>query len=306
MRPNDISKLIKTRAEFYGFAEVGIAKSRFLEEEARELESWLNAGRHGKMSYLENYFDIRLDPSKLVDGAKSVISLTYNYFPEEKLEGEYKISKYAYGKDYHKVIKKKLVQLITELKAEVGDFNVRAFVDSAPVMERQWAKESGLGWLGKNTLLINKQKGSFFFLAEIICDLELSYDIPSTYDHCGTCTACVDACPTEAITAPYTLDASKCISYYTIELKENIPEEVSGKFENWAFGCDICQDVCPWNKKSSPHNEQAFLPPAELQELSKRNFEELTVEVFEKTFVSSPIKRTKYEGFARNLRFLKT
>lgn len=306
MNSTPLTQLIKQKARDYGFSEVGVSRSRFLEEEASRLDNWLRSGRHGKMSYLESHFDIRLDPSKLVDGAKSVISLTYNYFPEEELEGQYKISKYAYGRDYHKVIKKKLKKMVSEIRNEVGNFSVRAFVDSAPVMERQWAKESGLGWLGKNTLLINKHKGSFFFLAEIICDLVLDYDTVSSYDHCGSCTACIDACPTDAFVAPYELDASKCISYYTIELKENIPEEVKGKFNDWVFGCDVCQDVCPWNKRSTPHKEPDFKPVESLKELSKNDFEEVTLDAFEKTFFSSPIKRTQYEGFVRNLEFLKT
>ena len=300
-----LTSFIKRKILDAGFSEVGVSKVQFLEDEARKLEKWLANGRHGNMSYMENHFDLRLNPELLVDHAKSVISLTYNYYPEESLEGEFKISKYAYGRDYHKVIKKILKNLIKELKAEIGDFSVRAFVDSAPIMERQWAQKSGLGWLGKNTLLINKHKGSYYFLAELVLDLELEYDIEESYNHCGTCTACIDACPTDALVAPYELDASKCISYYTIELKENIPQEVKGKFENWIFGCDICQDVCPWNSKATPHIQEKFLPNEELVNLSKRGFEELTLEIFEKTFLSSPIKRTKYEGFVRNLSFVK-
>lgn len=256
------------------------------------------------MSYLSNHFDKRLDPRLLVDGAKSVISLTYNYYPEAELDGRIKIAKYAYGKDYHRVIKKKLKHLVRELKEVIGDFNGRAFTDSAPVMERQWAAKSGLGWQGKNTLLINKYHGSFFFLAELIIDLELDYDPPTT-DHCGSCTACIDACPTEALIKPYEMDGSKCISYYTIELKEKIPTEVKGKFDNWAFGCDICQDVCPWNNKAKPHQEPHFAPSEGLKEYSTKDFDEITHEVFQKIFESSPVKRTGYEGFLRNLSFLK-
>jgi len=299
------STFLKQKLYAHGFSEVGISKAEFLDQEAKKLEDWLAKGYHGKMSYMENHFDLRLNPQLLVDGAKSVVSISYNYFPDEELPGKYKVSKYAYGKDYHKVIKKKLKQVIKELKSEWGDFNVRAFVDSAPVMERVWAERSGLGWNGKNTLLINKHKGSFYFLAELILDIEMEYDTPTFHNHCGTCTACIDACPTGAIVEPYQVDGSKCISYYTIELKDNIPNEVKGKFENWVFGCDICQDVCPWNKKSTPHQEEAFFPKEGLLTASANEFEEITLEVFDKTFESSPIKRSKYEGFIRNLAFVK-
>ena len=304
MSPDQLSKLIKDKAIQHGFDQVGISKADFLSEEAPKLEQWLKANQHGQMSYMANHFDKRLDPRKLVEGSKSVISLSLNYFPEEELEGNIKIAKYAYGKDYHKIIKKKLKHLVLELQTEIGDFNGRAFVDSAPVMERSWAAKSGLGWIGKNTLLLNKHKGSFFFLAELILDLDLTPDTPVT-DHCGSCTACIDACPTDALIAPYELNASQCISYFTIELKEQIPSDVKGKFENWAFGCDICQDVCPWNSKSTPHTTEKLNPNEYLNDLSKTDFQEITQHVFEKVFEGSPIKRTKYEGFARNLNFLK-
>ncbi len=264
-------------AKNHGFDFCGISKAEFLEEEAPRLESWLKKGAHGKMSYMENHFDKRLDPTKLVPGAKSVVSLLYNYYPETDLAKTYpnqsKIAKYAYGKDYHFVIKDKLKTLLLDLQKEIGEIQGRVFVDSAPVMERQWAEKSGLGWTGKNTLLITKNQGSFFFLAELIIDLELEADGPIK-DYCGTCTRCVDACPTDAIT-PYEVDASKCISYLTIELKEGIPEEFKGKMENWAFGCDICQDVCPWNRFSKPHQEEVFLPPKELLELLNNNWQDL-------------------------------
>lgn len=304
MNTQEISHFIKQKAIEHGFEQVGFAKADFLAQEAPRLEDWLNQNHHGQMGYLANHFDKRLDPRLLVDGAKTVISLTYNYYPETPLEGNIQIAKYAYGKDYHKVIKKKLKRLISELKETIGDFNGRAFTDSAPVMERQWAAKSGLGWQGKNTLLINKHHGSFFFLAELIIDLEVSYDAPTT-NHCGSCRACIDACPTDALLKPYELDASKCISYYTIELKESIPLEAKGKFENWAFGCDICQDVCPWNSKAKPHQEAGFAPNDLLKTYASTDFEEITHDVFQKIFESSPVKRTGYEGFLRNLSFLK-
>lgn len=301
------TQLLKQMAKNHGFDFCGISKAEFLEEEAPRLESWLKKGAHGKMSYMENHFDKRLDPTKLVPGAKSVVSLLYNYYPETDLAKTYpnqsKIAKYAYGKDYHFVIKDKLKTLLLDLQKEIGEIEGRVFVDSAPVMERQWAEKSGLGWTGKNTLLITKNQGSFFFLAELIIDLELEADGPIK-DYCGTCTRCVDACPTDAIT-PYEVDASKCISYLTIELKEGIPEEFKGKMENWAFGCDICQDVCPWNRFSKPHREEAFLPPKELLEVLNNNWQDLTEEVFGKAFRKSAVKRTKLKGLERNLEFLK-
>ncbi|HEY9117824.1 MAG TPA: tRNA epoxyqueuosine(34) reductase QueG [Roseivirga sp.] len=301
------TRTMKRLAADHGFDYCGISKAEFLAEEAPKLESWLKRGAHGKMSYMENHFDKRLDPSKLVPGAKSVVSLMYNYYPKKDLSnenpGQYKLAKYAYGEDYHHVIKAKLKNLVDDLKTEVGEIAGRVFVDSAPVMERQWAEKSGLGWIGKNTLLINKNSGSFYFLAELIIDLELEPDGPIK-DYCGTCTRCIDACPTDAIT-PYELNASQCISYLTIELKESIPEEFKGKMEGWAFGCDICQDVCPWNRFSKPHQEEAFQPSKELLELFNKNWQDLTEEVFTQVFRKSAVKRTKLEGLKRNLKFLK-
>jgi epoxyqueuosine reductase len=294
---------IKSKAGELGFDFCGISKADFLEDEARLLEIWLNKNYNGKMAYMANYFDKRLDPRLLVEGAKSVITFILNYYPEEELtEQEYKISKYAYGTDYHFVIKDKLSSLLSEMQSEIGDINARVFVDSAPVMDKVWAKKGGLGWIGKHSNLINRKIGSFFFIGEIICDLDLNYDGPIK-DYCGTCTACIDACPTDAISEPYVVDGSKCISYLTIELKENIPTEFKDKMENWAFGCDICQDVCPWNSFAKPHNTPEFLPNEDLKNL--KNWEEITQEVFSKTFKDSAIKRTKYEGLMRNIDFLK-
>lgn len=293
---------VKETAQKLGFDFCGISKAEFLEEEAPRLENWLKNQSHGQMSYMENHFDKRLDPTKLVPGAKSVVSLLYNYYPEKDLAHEegFKVAKYAYGKDYHFVIKDKLKTFMQLLQEEVGDIDGRVFVDSAPVMERQWAAKSGLGWVGKHTLLINKEQGSFFFLAELILDLTLEPDGPIK-DYCGTCTRCIDACPTDAIT-PYSLDASKCISYLTIELKEQIPEEFTGKMEKWIFGCDICQDVCPWNRFSKPHRETSFTPHEQLGEMTRENWQELTKEVFQEIFRKSAVKRTKWEGLVRNIK----
>lgn len=297
--------LIKAEAARLGFLSCGISKAEFLEEEAPRLEEYLQKERQGKMSFLENYFDKRLDPTKLVEGSKSVISLLLNYYPEEKQrEDTYKISKYAYGTDYHFVIKDKLKDLLRFIQQEIGEVEGRAFVDSAPVMDKAWAAKAGLGWVGKHTLLLSKQKGSFFFVAELILDLELEYDTPVT-DHCGSCTACIDACPTNAIVEPYKVNGSKCISYFTIELKEELPQEMKGKFEDWAFGCDICQDVCPWNRFSKPHNEPLFNPHPELLSMSKKDWEEITEETFRQVFKKSAVKRTKYSGLTRNISFLK-
>ncbi|MBS1525581.1 MAG: tRNA epoxyqueuosine(34) reductase QueG [Bacteroidetes bacterium] len=298
--------LIKKEAKNLGFLFCGIAKAGFLEEEAPRLENWLKQGMQGEMHYMENYFDKRLDPRLLVDGAKSVISLGLNYYTDQVQTDPSapKISKYAYGDDYHHVIKHKLKRLLDIINEKIGAVNGRAFVDSAPVLDKAWAKRAGLGWVGKNTNLINTKNGSFFFLAELIVDLELEYDIPSTADHCGTCTRCIDACPTEAIVAPYVVDGSKCISYLTIELKENIPTEFQGKMDNWMFGCDICQDVCPWNRFSVINHEQAFQPKNGLLEMSKRDWEEITEDVFQKVFKDSPVKRTKFSGLKRNIQFL--
>lgn len=284
----------------------GISKAGFLEEEAPRLEQWLNANMHGEMGYMANHFDKRLDPTKLVEGAKSVISLTLNYFTE-KFQSDPtapKISKYAYGEDYHFVIKRKLKELSEFIQTEIGEIEGRAFVDSAPVLDKAWAARSGLGWIGKNANLITPQVGSFFFIAELIIDLELDSDNPIT-DHCGTCTACLDACPTEAIVKPYVVDGSKCISYFTIELKDSIPTEMKGQFENWAFGCDICQDVCPWNSFSKPHETSEFDPHSNLLEMEKKDWEEMTEDVFKKVFQKSAVKRTKYSGLKRNIEFLK-
>jgi epoxyqueuosine reductase len=283
----------------------GISKAGFLEQEAPRLENWLNNNQHGQMSYMENNFDKRLNPTLLVDDAKSVVSLLLNYYPAELQNPEsYKISKYAYGQDYHFVIKEKLNELLFSIQSNIGEVSGRAFVDSAPILDKAWAAKSGLGWIGKNSNLLTQQVGSFYFIAELIIDLELDYDYATT-DHCGTCTACIDACPTEAIVAPYVVDGSKCISYFTIELKENLPPEMKGKFDDWAFGCDICQDVCPWNKFSKPHNEPLFNPNPELLSMSKKDWEEITEETFKVVFKNSAVKRTKFEGLKRNIEFLK-
>lgn len=299
--------MIKAEAKRLGFMFCGIAKADFLAEEAPKLEQWLKEGRHGKMSYMENHFDKRLDPRLLVDGAKSVISVALNYYsPEQQTDTEApKISKYAYGTDYHFVIKDKLKALQQFITENTGKVAGRAFVDSAPVLDKTWAKKAGIGWIGKNSNLLNKQTGSFFFLAELIIDLELAYDHPFQTDHCGTCTKCIDACPTEAIIKPYVVDGSKCISYLTIELKEQIPNEFKGKMDNWMFGCDICQDVCPWNRFSTPHQEEQFIPHPDLLHLNKRDWEEITDDVFSKLFKKSAVKRTKLAGLQRNINFLK-
>lgn len=299
--------LIKSLAAEHGFSFCGISKAGFLEEEAPRLEEWLKRNYQGKMSYLENHFDKRLDPTLLVPGAKSVISLIYNYYPQKDLAQEnpesLKIAKYAYGEDYHFVIKDKLKSLTDKMREAIGEINGRAFVDSAPVHERAWAQKSGLGWIGKNSLLLNRTMGSFFFLAELIVDLELEYDGPIK-DYCGTCTACMDACPTDAIPEPYVVDGSKCISYFTIELKEEIPADVKGKFDNWIFGCDICQDVCPWNRFAQPHQEKKFLPDPKLESMSTNDWKEISEEVFGKLFKKSAVKRTGLNGLKRNIDFV--
>jgi len=303
--PSKYTQLIKTEARRLGFISCGISKAGFLEKEAPRLENWLNENMHGEMRYMENHFDKRLDPTKLVEGSKSVISLLLNYFPHEtQSEDSYKISKYAFGTDYHFVIKDKLKQLLRFMQDEIGEIDGRAFVDSAPVLDKAWAAKSGLGWIGKNSNLLTKQVGSFYFIAELIVDLELEYDSAVT-DHCGSCTACIDACPTQAIVEPYKVDGSKCISYFTIELKEALPTSVKGQFEDWMFGCDICQDVCPWNKFSKAHNEPLFNPHPELLEMDKKDWEELTKETFDEIFRKSAVKRTKFEGLNRNIKFLK-
>ena len=301
------SESIKSKAKALGFLSCGISKADFLEEEAPRLEQWLNQNHHGEMAYMANHFDKRLDPRVLVPGAKSVVSLLLNYHSKEKqtdVEAP-KIASYAFGDDYHNVIKDKLKQLMSFIHQEIGEVQGRVFVDSAPVMDKAWAAKSGLGWIGKNTNLISKKVGSFFFIAELILDLELEHDLPAT-DHCGSCTACIDACPTDALLAPYQIDGSKCISYVTIELKNEIPTDFQGKMDNWAFGCDVCQTVCPWNRFATPHSEPAFNPPDELLSLSKNEWEEMTQEVFSVIFKNSAIKRTKYEGLKRNIKFLST
>jgi epoxyqueuosine reductase len=276
-----------------------------LEEEAPRLEAWLKNNAHGQMGYMENHFDKRLNPTLLVDDSKSVISLLLNYYPEQtQIADSYKISKYAYGQDYHFVIKEKLKEFLFSIQENIGEVSGRAFVDSAPVLDKAWAAKSGLGWIGKNSNLLSKQVGSFFFIAELIVDLELEYDTAVT-DHCGSCTKCIDACPTGAIIAPYVVDGSKCISYFTIELKDNIPQEMKGKFDDWAFGCDVCQDVCPWNRFSKPHNEPLFNPNPELLSMTKKDWEEITEETFRAVFKNSAVKRAKYDGLKRNIDFLK-
>jgi epoxyqueuosine reductase len=298
--------MIKTEAKRLGFLSCGVSKAQFLEEEAPRLEKWLNNNMHGEMQYMENHFDKRLDPTKLVEGSTSVISLLLNYFPsEEQNQDSYKISKYAYGTDYHFVIKDKLKSLLHFIQDEIGEVHGRAFVDSAPVLDKAWAARSGLGWIGKHSNLLTQQVGSFYFIAELIVDLDLEYDTPTT-DHCGTCTACIDACPTEAIVEPYVVDGSKCISYFTIELKNEIPTGFKGKLDDWMFGCDVCQDVCPWNRFSKSHSEPLFDPNPQLLSMTKKDWEEITEEVFRKVFKKSAVKRTKYGGLQRNIDFLKS
>ena len=300
-----LTNFIKSKSVDLGFISCGISKADFLEDEAANLENWLKNEMHGEMSYMERNFDMRLDPRKILNGAKSVISLTYNYYTDKlQKDGNFKISKYAFGTDYHFVIREKLKNLLFLIKEKVGDINGRVFVDSAPILERAWAKKSGLGWIGKNTNLISKNVGSFFFLCEIIVDIELDYDY-STTDHCGTCTACIDACPTNAIVEPYKVDGSRCISYLTIELKENMPEYAKDSYDNWIFGCDICQDVCPWNKFSKPHNEPLFNADEKFLSMSKNEWLEITKETFDKVFEDSPVKRTGYDGLKRNIKFIK-
>ena len=299
------TKFIKSEAHRLGFLSCGISKAGFLEQEAPRLENWLNNNRNGQMSYMENHFDKRLNPTLLIDDAKSVVSLLLNYYPQElQNQDSYKISKYAYGQDYHFVIKEKLKEFLFSIQSTIGEVSGRAFVDSAPVLDKAWAAKSGLGWIGKNSNLLTQKLGSFYFIAELIIDLDLDYDSPTT-DHCGTCTACIDACPTEAIVAPYVVDGSKCISYFTIELKENIPQEMKGKFEDWIFGCDVCQDVCPWNKFSKSHNEPLLSPNLELLSMSKKDWIEITEETFRAVFKNSPLKRAKFQGIKRNIDFLK-
>ena len=310
---NNHSQFIKQTATQLGFDYCGIAKATFLSEDAKRLEHWLQKGFNGSMQYMQNYFDLRTDPQKLVPNAKSVVTLLKNYYPQEIQNSKFKIqnslspkiSKYAYGKDYHKVIKEQLHQFYDEIKKQIGDFNGRGFVDSAPVLERAWAVKSGLGWVGKNGNLINKKSGSFFFIATLIIDVELEYDNPFVKDYCGSCSKCIDSCPTEAILPNKVVDGSKCISYFTIELKDAlIPDKMKGKFDNWMFGCDVCQDVCPWNRFAKPHNELQFTPIPEVLNFTTSQWDELTEEQFKIIFKSSPLKRTKFSGIKRNLKFI--
>lgn len=300
------TKLIKNKAFDLGFSHVGISKASFLEKEAKHLEQWLNNDFHGKMSYMENYFDLRTDPRKLVPGAKTVITFLFNYYTplKQKDVNAPKISMYSYGKDYHKVIKKKLKSLENYIVENFGDLSIRGFIDSAPVMDKVWAEKSGLGWIGKHSNLINKDKGSYFFIAELILDLELETDLPIK-DYCGTCTKCIDACPTDAIIKPYVVDGSKCISYLTIELKDEIlPIEFKDKMDNWMFGCDVCQQVCPWNRFATNHNEPQFNPSIDLLDFTKKDWQDINEEAFNKLFINSAVKRTKFKGLKRNINFL--
>jgi len=298
------SNIIKRESKRLGFDFCGISKAAFLEDEAAHFEKWLQQGMNGKMGYMENHFDKRLDPRLLVDGAKSVISLMMNYYPDEKQNSDApKISKYAYGKDYHFVIKDKLKELLQVMNEQIGEISGRAFVDSAPVLERAWAAKSGIGWIGKNAQLLRPQKGSFFFLAELIVDIELDADAPIK-DYCGTCTRCMDACPTQAILGPKIVDGSKCISYFTIELKEAMPVEMKDKLDGWMFGCDVCQDVCPWNSFSHPHAIDEMQPKPAIMNMTRKDWEEITEEVFKNTFHDSPLQRAGYKGIKRNLGYL--
>ena len=296
---------IKQRAAQLGFDACGVARADFLEDQAPRLEQWLRQNMHGQMAWMANHFDKRLDPRKLVDGAKSVVSLLFNYYPPEPLpqENSYKVAKYAYGEDYHYVVKRKLRALLDYIGEEIGEVAGRAFVDSAPVLEKAWAERAGVGWVGKNSNLLNRSRGSFFFLAELVLDLELVYDV-GVRDYCGSCTRCLDACPTQAITEPYVVDGSRCISYFTIELKEQIPEEMRGKFDDWIFGCDICQDVCPWNRFARAHQEPAFLPHPQLRELTRADWHEITADVFGTLFRRSAVKRAQLNGLRRKVAFV--
>ncbi len=299
---------IKATAARLGFSFCGISKAVRLNDDAKRLEQWLSNGMNGNMQYMENHFELRVDPAKLVPGAKSVITLMMNYYPAatQTTDGP-KISKYAYGNDYHDVIRSKLKELLYEMNQSIGEVNGRGFVDSAPVLERSWATRSGLGWIGKNGNLINKQQGSFFFLATIICDIDLDYDAAFAKDYCGNCTRCIDNCPTDAIQPNKVIDGSKCISYFTIELKDAlIDDSMKGKFDNWLFGCDVCQDVCPWNRFSKPNTEPAFAPLPQILNLSTKQWEEMTEETFKQVFKHSPIKRTKFSGIQRNLKFIQS
>ncbi len=307
MIKNDYTYLIKNWSAELGFNHCGIARAVRLDDDARRLESWLNKGMNGTMQYMENYFDLRIDPSRLVPGAKSVITLLMDYLPAVQQQPEApRIAKYAYGEDYHQVIRSKLKGLLEKMRTNIGDIDGRGFVDSAPVLERSWAVKSGLGWIGKNGNLLNREAGSFFFIATLIVDIELDYDTPFAGDYCGTCRKCIDACPTEAIQENKVVDGSKCISYFTIELRDLlIPDTMKGRFDNWLFGCDTCQDVCPWNRFAQPAVEPAFAPIPAILNFRTQDWEELTEEKFRELFRHSAIKRTKYEGIRRNLNFLK-
>lgn len=302
------TRIVKEAARQLGFSYCGIARAEQLDEDARRLEAWLRQGMHGSMRYMENHFDLRIDPRKLVPGAKSVITLLQNYYPEQKQQtGIPKIAKYAYGQDYHDVIRAKLHSFLAQINGSIGEIQGRGFVDSAPVLERTWAVKSGAGWIGKNGNLINKQTGSFYFIATLIVDIALQYDDPLAKDFCGSCRKCIEACPTEAIGNNKVIDGSKCISYFTIELKDAlIPEQMKGKFENWLFGCDVCQDICPWNRFSKAHSEPAFTPIPEILNLGTREWEALSEDAFARIFKGSPIKRAKYKGIKRNLSFINT
>ncbi|HNR20647.1 MAG TPA: tRNA epoxyqueuosine(34) reductase QueG [Bacteroidia bacterium] len=305
MNKTAATRFLKNEALRLGFDFCGISKAAFLEEEASRLENWLHNQMHGNMSYMERNFDKRLDPTLLVPGAKSVVSLLYNYFPleEQPQDAEFKISRYAYGRDYHLVIKEKLRELFDSIHNHIGEVAGRVFVDSAPVLDRAWAKKSGLGWIGKNANLINPKNGSWFFIAELIIDLDLDYD-NAIKDYCGTCTRCMDACPTDAIVKPYVVDGSKCISYFTIELKDSIPSEFNDKYNNWIFGCDICQEVCPWNRFAKPHNHPELINENNLPQWTERQWEELTEDIFKDLFKESPLSRTGFEGIKRNIKFV--
>jgi epoxyqueuosine reductase len=297
---------IKSFTRALGFDYCGIAKAQMLDDDAHRLEQWLNKGLHGNMQYMENYFDLRTDPAKLVPGAQSVITLLLNYYPQQnQTPGTPQISKYAFGKDYHEVIRKKLNTLLSLINEHIGEVHGRGFVDSAPVLERSWAQRSGLGWIGRNGNLITKQQGSFFFIATLIVDIELEYDDPLAKDYCGSCRKCIDACPTDAITEDKVIKGNQCISYYTIELKDMLlPEDKKGRFANWMFGCDVCQDVCPWNRFSQPTRETEFTPLPEILNFTTKEWESLTEESFKTIFRHSPLKRTKFQGIQRNLKFL--
>lgn len=304
---NEYSRLIREESKRLGFSFIGFAKAEQMDKEARQLEAWLKQGAHGKMAYMANHFEKRVDPTKLVEGAKTVVSLLFNYHTAEKQQDAEapKIASYAFGEDYHFVVKHRLKDLMRFINENIGEVSGRCFVDSAPVLERDWAKRSGNGWVGKNTLLIHPKQGSYFFLAELIIDLELVYDSPIK-DYCGTCTKCIDACPTDAISKEgYWMDGSKCISYLTIELRDAIPEAFNGQLENWVFGCDICQEVCPWNRFAKQHKEPKFEPHPDLLNMKKRDWEEITEDVFKEIFRRSAVKRTKYEGLKKNIDFLK-